>query len=205
MSNLGIQKQDYNFFALELDNKEASRKKRTLFIVLILVYLILVAGAYFLIEFAIKNAQKETDSLEAYLVSEEVVTDLQVSGEKKLEIVGLQQYDASLQNFAKYLEVNNIIGTAYMNQVTSAIPEGLFFDSISMSGPSLLIQGTAPTRQLIAEYLNNMQALDLFKDVHVSTITSVSETIVSETDVDQTVETTYTFAMSCQLKDVDEE
>lgn len=198
MSNLSLNKRDYNFFSSELGNKELSRKKRIRFIILILLYLALVAGAYFLLERTILSTQNETADLDAYLKSEEVISQRQQVTEKRGEVQELQQFDASLQAFTQHLESISVIGTEYVGQITSAVPQDLYFENISMDARLLQIQGTAPSRQIIAEYINNMQALDLFQDVHVSNITTVTTT----DEETQTVTSTYTFAMSCQLKDV---
>jgi Tfp pilus assembly protein PilN len=198
MSNLALQKKDYNFFSVELDNKDASRKKRIRFVVLILLYIILTAGAYYLIERTILSTQDKINDLDAFLLSEEVATQRQQVAEKRGEILTLQEFDASLQAFIQHLEGVSIIGTEYIGLITSAVPHDLYFESLSMDVRLLQIQGTAPSRQIIAEYLNNMQALDLFQDVHISNIT----TVTTSNEETQTDEITYTFAMSCQLKDV---
>lgn len=189
---------DYNFFSLELDNKESARKKRIRFIVLLLLYLALIAGAYFLLERTISSTKNEIAELDAYLISEEVISQRQQVVEKEGKVQDLQQFDASLQAFTEHLEGIGVIGTEYVGQITSAVPQGLYFENLSMDSRLLQVQGTAPSRQIIAEYLNNMQALDLFQDVHISNIT----TVTTSNEEAQDEELTYTFAMSCQLKDV---
>lgn len=204
MSNLSLNKRDYNFFSLELNNKESTQKKRIRFIILLLLYLALIAGAYFLLERTILSTQNEVANLDAYLTSEEVISQRQQVTEKQREIQDLQQFDASLQAFNQHLGGISVIGTEYIGKITSAVPQGLYFENISMDARLLQIQGTAPSRQIIAEYLNNMQALDLFQEVHVSNITTVNTvtTVTTENEETQAEELTYTFAMSCQLKDV---
>lgn len=199
MNNTGFQKSDYNFFSMELDNKGSARKKRIRFFFLIILYLVLIAGAYYLLEQMILTNQNLAAELDSYLTSEEVISKQQEVTEKRTEVTRLQQFDTSLQTFIKHLEDISIIGTKYIEQITSAVPQDLYFENLSMDTRLLQIQGTAPNRQIIAEYLNNMQALDLFQDVHITNIT----TVIESSEEDQGVEkTTYTFDMSCQLKDV---
>ena len=76
-----------------------------------------------------------------------------------MQINNLKQYIESLDSFLNYIQQADIINTEYIVQITSAIPEGLYFDNVSMTDEHLQIQGTAPNRQIIAEYLNNMKAL----------------------------------------------
>lgn len=201
MSNLGLQKIDYNFFSTELDNKELSNKKKLIFFLSIFLYIILIAGAYFLFERIILSTQSQTADLDTYMASEEISSQRDLVTKKKNDIQNLQDFDASLQSYTQYLESISIISTEYIAQITSAVPQELYFENISMDTHQLQIQGTAPSRQIIAEYLNNMLALDLFKDVHISDIT----TVTTGDKEDQAIQYRYTFAMSCQLKDVIEE
>lgn len=201
MSNLTLQKRDYNFFSMELDNKESSRKKRIRFFILLFLYIALIAGAYYLSDRTISTTQNKIDDLDAYLASEEVTAQRQQVTEKQREIQNLHQFDLSLQAFNQHLESISIIGTEYIRQINSAVPQGLYFENISMDAQMLQIQGIAPSRQIIAEYLNNIQALGLFQDVHISDIT----TVTTSDETSENNEITYTFAMSCQLKDVMEQ
>ena len=202
MNNTGLQKKDYNFFSMELDNKGSARKKSIRFFLLIILYLVLIAGAYYLLEQMILTTQNLAADLDSYLASEEVTSKQQELTEKRIELKKLQQFDTSLQAFSKHLEGISIIGTEYIGQITSSVPHDLYFENLSMDTHLLQIQGTAPNRQIIAEYLNNMQTLDLFQDVHISNISTI--TIINDED-HSVEETTYTFDMSCQLKDVIEE
>lgn len=207
MSNLGMQKQDYNFFSLAIESRRTARKKGTLLILLVLLYLILTAGAYLLLEYAIRTSQNQIDSLERYLSSEEVSTQRELAEEKRKEIQSLERYSVSLNSFLNFVQKIASIDTEYIEQITSAVPKDLYFDNLSMTADQLQIQGNAPTRQVIAEYLNNMQTLDLFKDVHISNITTVTHDNNKTPDEDNTQATTgnYSFIMTCQLKDVMEE
>ena len=206
MSNLGMQKQDYKFFSLAIDSKRAARKKGTLLMLLVLLYLILTAGAYLLLEFAIRTSQNQIDILESYLSSDQISTERTLAKEKKQEIQNLEQYSVSLDSFLNHIRRIDTIGTEYTGQITSAIPQDVYFDNLSMTADQLQIQGNAPNRRMIAEYLNNMQMLGLFQDVHISNITTISPNVDTDPDADDTqVATTYSFVMTCQLKDVMEE
>jgi type IV pilus assembly protein PilN len=198
MSNINLQKQDFNFFSHEIYSKRSTRKRSIQLGVMVLIFLMLIAGVYFYFEYAIHSAQEQIDSLDEFLASEEVDANRRLVAEKKQEINELKRHSAALKSFLENIQRKDIIGTEYINQLTSAIPQGLFFESITLTTEQIHIQGTAPNRQIIAEYLNNMQALELFQDVHVPSITTISE----EEDNEQGE---YSFVMTCILKDVMEE
>jgi len=192
------QRRDYNFFSESINAKRSTRKKGIISAVIVFIYLILLAGVYFTFEYAVKIAQNQVDAYNEYLMSEEVSTKKQEAADKKQEINELKQFAGSLEATMKSIKDTNIIGSNYLNTITSAVPQNLHFENISMTSDQLQIQGTAPSRQLIAEYLNNMEALDLFSSIHVSNITTV-------TAADTTGGESYSFIMSCQLKEVIEE
>lgn len=206
MSNIGMHKMDYNFFSSSMDSKRSARKKGIILVLMIILYLVLIAGVYLLLEFAIQTSRDQINSIESYLSMEEVSIQWKMAEERKQEIENLKQYSDSLNSFYKNIQQKDTIGTEYIKQITSAIPQGLYFDNLSMTSDHLQIQGTAPSRKIIAEYLSNMQALDLFKDVHVSNITTISLSADANPE-ENSLEATnvYSFIMDCQLKDVMEE
>ncbi|MGI6537373.1 MAG: PilN domain-containing protein [Caldicoprobacterales bacterium] len=188
MSNLMLQKNDFNFFSAELEVEKISKRKIILFSIVILFFIIIIAGAYFIFENKISSIQMQIEDLDAYLTSDKVASSRKLANEKRNEFKNLEEFYISLQDFNTSLQKLNTIGTKYIEKITSAIPQGIFFESISLSGNQLQIQGTAPNRQLIAEYQNNLQSLDIYSEVYVSSIF--------------TLESAYSFELSCLLKDV---
>ncbi|NLA84399.1 MAG: PilN domain-containing protein [Clostridiales bacterium] len=188
MSNLMLRKNDFNFFSAELEVEKISKRKIILFSIVILFFIIIIAGAYFIFENKISSIQMQIEDLDAYLTSDKVASSRKLANEKRNEFKNLEEFYISLQDFNTSLQKLNTIGTKYIEKITSAIPQGIFFESISLSGNQLQIQGTAPNRQLIAEYQNNLQSLDIYSEVYVSSIF--------------TLESAYSFELSCLLKDV---
>ncbi|HHY82516.1 MAG TPA: PilN domain-containing protein [Clostridiales bacterium] len=210
MSNVSLQKRDLNFFSMTIDAGRSTRKKVIIYVVLFIIYLLLVAGAFFTLELAVKAAQTQIDSYNEYLLSEEVSLKRQQAADKKQEINSLQQFSGSLESFIVHIQGISTISSDYLNKITSAIPHDLYFTNISMTSDQLQIQGVAPSRHLIAEYQNNMEALELFSSIHISNITTVTaaspnEQAGQEGREEPEAAESYSFTMSCQLKDVIEE
>ncbi len=205
MNNLNIHKRDYNFFSSVINSKRSARKRNLLLISFILLYLALLLGVYFLLEYRIKSTQSQIDTIRRYLSTEEVSTQRKLALDKKQQIESLKLYSESLDSFLLDIQKNDIIGTEYINQIISVIPQGLYFDNLSMTSYHLQIQGTAKSRQIVADFLNNIQALDIFKDVHISNITTIlkNDNMSPETSSEGIV-SGYSFIMDCQLKDVKE-
>lgn len=212
MNKANMQKRDYNFFSIAVGSRRSSKKKAVVYIILLLIYLLIAAGAYYILEHAINLGKKQIDDYNTYLTSEETVAKRQQVKEKKQVIDNLQKYSTSLDAFIQELEKTDIIGTNFIQLINSAIPEGLYFENVSMTVSQMQIQGNASGRAVIAEFLHNINSLDVFKEVHISVINTASEGQDNQTQAsqgglqnNQQAAETYTFTMSCQLKDVIEE
>jgi Tfp pilus assembly protein PilN len=229
MSNANLQKQDFNFFSHGLDLHRSTRQKTLIFVVFILVYLVIIVGAYFYLEQVINTGKEKIEEYNEFLQSEDTMAKMQVISDKKQEIENLKTYTESLDTFIKQLDSIDIIGTEYIQLITSAVPDNLLFDNVSMTSSTLQIQGNAPSRVTIAKFLNNMQELNIFQDIHVSVINTTDEAeSTPDSNEDQTTEIqaateetdvieeptageeanqeetngSYTFTMSCELKGV---
>src|SRR5690554_7945880 len=117
MSSVGLQKRDYNFFASAIDSQRSARKKAVLLIFIVLFYLILVSGAYFILDIIIRSSQNKIDTIESYLSTEEVSIQRELATEKKMQINNLKQYIESLDSFLNYIQQADIINTEYIGQI----------------------------------------------------------------------------------------
>jgi type IV pilus assembly protein PilN len=190
MSNTNLPKRDYNFFSAAIGPGRSSRKRLFLHIAFFLILVMLAAGAYYRFESVIRTGKAQIAAYNVFLESEETTGKRQQVMRKKQEIENLKKYAASLDTFHLQLRSMDTIGTEYIRLITSAIPEGLFFESISMTASQLQIEGNATTRVQIAELLHNMEELGIFQDVHISTVKPAE----GETAA-------FTFSMSCKRKE----
>ncbi len=191
MSKATMPLRDNNFFANSIGARSSSRAKTILFFCGILVFCAIVFGVYLFLNSIAKGIENEIERQDAFLTSEETLAGIRAVEEKRLMIESLQRYYQAMESILMELEVLSTIGTDYIAMITTTLPEDLFFQSLSMTNNQLQIQGMAPNRQTIAEYLHNMDALGIFEDVHISNIGRTSEE-ASE----------YTFVLSCRVKDV---
>ena len=154
------------------------------------------AGGYIILQVVTNTGKDQIKVYDDFLQSEDTLEKTQLVQEKKQDIERLKVYAQSLEVFTKQLQSTDTINSEYIQQITSTIPEELFFENISMTYNQLQIQGGAPNRIKIAELLNNMQELGLFEDVYISSIGAAS------TGTETGIGEAFTFTMSCQLKEV---
>jgi uncharacterized protein YxeA len=90
MSNANLQKQDFNFFSHGLDLHRSTRQKTLIFVVFILVYLVMIVGAYFYLEQVINTGKEKIEEYNEFLQSEDTMAKMQVISDKKQEIENLK-------------------------------------------------------------------------------------------------------------------
>jgi predicted PurR-regulated permease PerM len=110
MSNLMLQKNDFNFFSAELEVEKISKRKIILFSIVILFFIIIIAGAYFIFENKISSIQMQIEDLDAYLTSDKVASSRKLANEKRNEFKNLEEFYISLQDFNTSLQKLNTIG-----------------------------------------------------------------------------------------------
>lgn len=196
MSKSNLQMRDYNFFSSSIGISRNSKKKFAIYIALIVLYAMFTAGGYIILQVVTNTGKDQIKVYNDFLQSEDTLEKTQLVQEKKQDIERLKVYAQSLEVFTKQLQSTDTINSEYIQQITSTIPEELFFENISMTYNQLQIQGGAPNRIKIAELLNNMQELGLFEDVYISSIGAAS------TGTETGIGEAFTFTMSCQLKEV---
>ena len=111
---------------------------------------------------------------------------------------------SSLNSFYKNIQQKDTIGTEYIKQITSAIPQGLYFDNLSMTSDHLQIQGTAqaerlsqiPQQHASVRFIQGCSCIKYY--ISLSADANPEENSLEATNV-------YSFIMDCQLKDVMEE
>lgn len=190
-----IPNRDYNFFSNSLGARSSSRTKLILSMIGMTVIALLVFGAHLFLNAVAEGIQMEIDAKDRYLNSEDTRDQIRALNEKRQEADSLQRYYDSMEGILAELRVLSTIGTGYLETITAALPQAVYFESVSMTNNQLQIQGTAPSRPLIAEFLYNMETLGIFEDVHISNIGIAGEDAAQE----------YNFVLSCRVKEVIEE
>jgi type IV pilus assembly protein PilN len=160
--------------------------------ILISIGLLLVVGGF--TAFNMYEANKlevEIAGLKNYLESQEVVKKSKEVKEKKRKMEVMNKYYNIVEEMNMDMDNIDIIGSDFMEKISSTIPKNLFIKTISITIEEAEMQGVADSRVPIAEFEHNLKGLDLFKNVHVSIINKEGEE-----------SSNYIFAIRCTLKDV---
>lgn len=182
---------DINFFSEQLKKNSASRKKKSLGLVGLILIVCIFAGTYILTAFMIKGYKDDINTAKNYLESEEVRQKKQELDAIKQKSDILVRYQKVINNIILALEQEDRINSTLIEEFNKVIPRDVMIKSIVIASSGIKLSGTAANRISIAEFEHNLIDLDYFKEIHVGTIRSTKkDSTSSEFDID------------CVLKDV---
>lgn len=183
---------DYNFFEHFFQKKKKANTRKA-YIGILTFIIIGGMGAVFLINILrIKNLENQIYDSKKILSSEEIsiVYEKKSKGEQKLEI--LNTYYAYIDSLNKAILRTDYIKSDLIKTISKVVPGSVSFKSINISDRLIAMEGTSSTRVNIAEVQHNLNKLEIFDDVHVSSIIL---------DKDDTANLSFNFSIRFKLKE----
>lgn len=182
---------DYNFFEENPQQTLNLRFKKLYGIVIALVLICIFGGITVFNIIKINTLNKEIASMEEILNSQENIKKLEEVNKlsKKLDI--LNKYYDAVSSADKTINDGDNIKSSLINEISSTVPEDVYFGSININSSNINIQASGKSRRSIAEFEYNLKNLNIFESVYID---SISESQNNK----------YVFNVKCILKDVDE-
>lgn len=185
---------DFNFFSPYID-KSKQKKDRTLFFGIgAAVIAFAIIGSFLWNSISTMKLNRDIKALNAELSKPDKIEKLKKAEEliKKQDI--MNKYFDGIKVIYSSVESRNTVSSKLMQSLTSTMPKGVSFNSMTIDAQNIQIQGAADSRVPIAELEYNLKALPMISGVHVS--------IIAGTD-DKSGKSKYTFSLKCTLKDVE--
>ncbi|SHJ71336.1 type IV pilus assembly protein PilN [Clostridium cavendishii DSM 21758] len=104
----------------------------------------------------------------------------------------LNKYDQALTSINYKVKNRAIVTPNFMVNINGAIPEGVFFDSISVEGSELSITARSKTRKAIGEFQHNLKGVSFITNAFVDGIAS---------DLAGSATEEFSFTVKCDLKE----
>lgn len=172
---------DFNFFLPYIEKKKNLKKKYIYTIGIVLILVMTISGIYVFLDQKEKELNKELTSMKKYLSLKEVLEKTKEIEEKKKKLDLMVKYYNSVVNLNKEINQINLIDSFFMESIASSLPQDTSFNAITINGKNVDIQGNSKTRTSVAELEHNLKNLDIFNNVHVTTIARDIEEIKEET------------------------
>ncbi|KYH35326.1 fimbrial assembly protein (PilN) [Clostridium tepidiprofundi DSM 19306] len=181
---------DFNFFEPYLKNEVLSRNKRIAITVLAIIVTFVMLIVHITNSININNQEKEIAILENMMNSKnakEAIKELS-SEEKEYDI--LEEYYKRVAVIKGNIISKDRINNELLDNILSTIPQKVYFNTMSMNGKGIQIQGYADSRISIAELEHNLKSLKIFSKVYIPAISTNEK------------EDKFIFSITCALKDV---
>lgn len=162
---------DYNFFEIYEKKKGINiQPKSTIFVCLVLLFLVilisigLVVWNFYLTYTMDKYNEKVTlvKASEEYIEAERLISSIDA----------MEEYDKIAEIALGKFNAYNLIGTDILTKISSTIPVNATVNNMNINNGMLNLNLNVPDRIVAAELILNLKESNLFKKVHLSTITS---------------------------------
>ena len=180
---------DLNYFEPLIEKKELNINKR------LICYFIFIFLIVFLISYStfnqvkVRQVSKDISKLKSIAEDEEINKKIKEINRKDKELGELKEYLEKIKLLDKTVEDNNIIDDYLLGNITSRMPQDVFFTSISMYTDNIEIVGVSKDKWSIAELGKSLESVEEFQEVFITNISPEEEN--------------YKFILNINLKDVD--
>jgi type IV pilus assembly protein PilN len=166
---------DYNFFEFFAEEK----KTNDLRFVYVGIITSIIVGAMVVIYltnvFKIRALEDSIYESQLTISSTEFATAYSQKQKDDERLKLLNNYYTSVSNLNESISKEDYIKTELLKRISSVVPQSVSFQNMNISDKTITMTGTSSTRVAIGELQYNLKELDIFEDIHVSTVSSSSE------------------------------
>jgi len=186
---------DLNFFSGSIELEKTQRRKRSIILICILIYIGIVGGMYYMLTKDAGEIEDNIVSLREYANSTEFSTKLMEIKAQKNEYDVLRNYHDAVKAILADFENSGFISTDLLDEINATIPQGIILNNMMFSPGLVVISGEASSRTEVAEFYKNLKDTGIFSDITLGTVNE-NEDIEEEIVVD----ISYSFDMQCTTK-----
>lgn len=161
---------DINFFSQILEVKKKKRQKSVIAISVTGALILIVVFAYLIMELTVFFLNKDISSMQSYLSSEAIMENKKSIMDKRKKIEIMSSYDIIIDKILTDIQGKDFIGNKMLEKLFLTVPREIVVKDLSISMESVSVQGNAPGRQQVAEFLHNLKSLDILSDVHIKSL-----------------------------------
>ena len=183
---------DFNFFAPYTGSRKDFKKEYLYAVVLSVGLILFITFTYAFSYFKISKLNSEIVDIQQNLNSKENIVKLKEIEDEEKKLALMNQYYGKVVNISEVLNNKDFVGSKVVDKINSCIPEGVYFQTMTLDASGVQLQAEGKDRQAVAVFERTLRNLDIVKEVHIASINSSS-----------TENKNLTFSVNCTLKDVD--
>lgn len=179
---------DLNFFENYIEKSELNIDKRLILYFLAMTLAVILLFYTLFNQIKIRQLSRDVKKLQVILEDERINNKMKEIEEKQIEVKEFNESLEMVRILDKGIEEDSVIDSYFLDNITSKMPEDVFFTSISMYTDSIQIVGNSKDKWAIAQLGKNLETIEDFHEIFISNISSE--------------EGYYNFVLNISLKDV---
>lgn len=181
---------DLNFFEVS-QRKENDGVVRTALIGGVVILGVLIGTTTLTNALNISNVEASIEDLNAKINDSAFQAKYAESLKVADEMEAFDKYNTTLNDIYSLISQRDMVSPDFLEEINFTIPKQVVFSSMTVNGGNVTVSAKATSREAIAEFQHNINALDFIEDSYIAAISS---------DMAETNEV-FTFSISCELKE----
>lgn len=178
---------DFNFFSPYLREKRNNRQKKLFIIAVSSLFVIGLLAFTSLNIYLIYSYKNEISNVESYMNSKKTIEMLSKYDDTTEKLRLSKSYYEKASEAASFVKNSNTVNAALLDKLSSVMPQDAIMINLAINYNIIEIQYKMNDLSSVAEIEHNLKSLNIFDNVHVSTVNN---------------EIGYIAIINCSLKDV---
>lgn len=163
---------DFNFFEPYLKSENQLSQNQLIIYSIISITFIVLVSLPIVNQIKINKMEQKSINVSTIAYSEETMEKRQEIENKQNQIKELEEYYSFLESVNNEFKKSDKINDLFLQTITDRVPEGVFFESISISQNKVNIKAVAQNNLDIAEFEENLRNFSYFEDVFIPNIST---------------------------------
>lgn len=179
---------DLNFFESYIEKREFNIDKQLIYYFIAILLVLFIVFYSIFNQIKIRRISKDVGKLRSIVEDEKINKKVTEINEKKKEVAKFNESLDKIKLLDNVIEEDNIIDDYLLENITSRMPDDVFFTSISIYTDNIQIIGISKDKWSIAELGKSLGSIEEFKEIFITNISFEEDN--------------YNFTLNINLKDV---
>ena len=179
---------DLNFFESYIEKRKFNIDKRLIYYFIAILLVLFIVFYSIFNQIKIRRISKDVAKLRSIVEDEKINKKVTEINEKKKEVAKFNESLDKIKLLDNVIEEDNIIDDYLLENITSRMPDDVFFTSISIYTDNIQIIGISKDKWSIAELGKSLGSIEEFKEIFITNISFEEDN--------------YNFTLNINLKDV---
>ena len=179
---------DLNFFESYIEKRKFNIDKRLIYYFIAILLVLFIVFYSIFNQIKIRRISKDVGKLRSIVEDEKINKKVTEINEKKKEVAKFNESLDKIKLLDNVIEEDNIIDDYLLENITSRMPDDVFFTSISIYTDNIQIIGISKDKCSIAELGKSLGSIEEFKEIFITNISFEEDN--------------YNFTLNINLKDV---